>query len=132
MFCKVLFLFTVWLSFLLIGLRNVYVDIYAVEDSVKMLAGNVLIAFAVISPVKVLNMILGGGIIRSGGKTKLVMWIDMIGTWGFGVPLGFLSAFVFELPIFYVYFILSLEEVVRLLIAIVVFRTRVWMQSLVA
>ena len=123
---------SVCLSFLLIGLRNVYVDIYAVEDSVKMLAGNVLIAFAVISPVKVLNMILGGGIIRSGGKTKLVMWIDMIGTWGFGVPLGFLSAFVFGLPIYYVYFILSLEEVVRLLIAIVVFRTRIWMQSLTA
>lgn len=118
------------LSILLILLRNFYVDIYAVEDSVKLLAGNVLVAFAFISPVKVLNMILGGGIIRSGGKTKLVMWIDMIGTWGFGVPLGFLSAFVFGMPIYWVYFILSLEEVIRLLIAVVVFRTKTWMQSL--
>lgn len=118
------------LSVALLCFRNFYVDIYAVEDSVKILAGNVLIAFALISPVKVLNMILAGGIIRSGGKTKLVMWIDMIGTWGFGVPLGFLSAFTFDLPIYSVYFILSLEEVVRLLIAVVVFRTRTWMQSL--
>lgn len=118
------------LSILLIILRNVYVDIYAVEDSVKLLAGNVLVAFAFISPVKVLNMILGGGIIRSGGKTKLVMWIDMIGTWGFGVPLGFLAAFVFDMPIYWVYYILSLEEVIRLLIAVVVFRTKTWMQSL--
>lgn len=118
------------LSILLILLRNLYVDIYAVEDSVKLLAGNVLVAFAFISPVKVLNMILSGGIIRSGGKTKLVMWIDMIGTWGFGVPLGFLSAFVFGMPIYWVYFILSLEEVIRLLIGVVVFRTKTWMQSL--
>ena len=29
------------------------------------------------------NMILGGGIIRSGGKTKYVMMIDMMGTWLF-------------------------------------------------
>ena len=118
------------LSILLILLRKFYVDIYAVEDSVKLLAGKVLVAFAFISPVKVLNMILGGGIIRSGGKTKLVMWIDMIGTWVFGVPLGLLTAFVFGLPIYWVYFILSLEEVIRLLIAVVVFRTKTWMQSL--
>lgn len=120
------------LSVALLLLRNFYVDIYAVEDSVKNAAGNVLIAFALISPVKVLNMILGGGIIRSGGKTKLVMWIDLIGTWGLGVPLGLLSAFVWNLSIPYVYFILSLEEAVRLLIAVVVFRRRTWMQSLKA
>lgn len=118
------------LSVALILLRNFYVDIYAVEDSVKNAAGNVLIAFAVISPVKVLNMILGGGIIRSGGKTKLVMWIDLVGTWGLGVPLGILSAFILGLPIAQVYFILSLEEVVRLLIAVVVFHRKNWMQSL--
>lgn len=120
------------LSVALLCFKNIYVDIYAVEDSVKLLAGNVLIAFALISPVKVLNMILSGGIIRSGGKTKLVMWIDLIGTWGFGVPLGFLSAFVLGLPIYWVYFILSLEEVVRLLIAVAVFRKKTWMQSLTA
>lgn len=118
------------LSILLILLRKFYVDIYAVEDSVKLLAGNVLVAFAFISPVKVLNMILGGGIIRSGGKTKLVMWIDMIGTWGFGVPLALVTAFVLGMPIYWVYFILSLEEVIRLLIGVVVFRTKTWMQSL--
>ena len=89
-----------------------------------------LFVFAIVSPVKVLNMILGGGILRSGGKTRIIMVIDIIGTWGFGVPLGCLSAFVFELPIAYVYFILSLEEVVRLVISFVVFRKRKWMQSL--
>ena len=89
-----------------------------------------MVAFAFISPVKVLNMILGGGLIRSGGKTKLVMWIDMIGTWGFGVPLALVTAFVLGMPIYWVYFILSLEEVIRLLIGVVVFRTKTWMQSL--
>lgn len=118
------------LSVALLILRNFYVDIYAVEDSVKNTAANVLVAFALISPVKVLNMILGGGIIRSGGKTKLVMWIDLTGTWIFGVPLGFISAFVLGLSIPYVYFILSLEEVIRLAISVVVFRRKSWMQSL--
>ena len=118
------------LSALLVILRYFYVDIYEVEDSVKESARAVLLAFAIISPVKVLNMILGGGIVRSGGKTKLIMWIDLTGTWIFGVPLGLLAAFVWGLSIPYVYFILSLEEVVRLAITVVVFKKKIWMQSL--
>lgn len=118
------------LSGILIVLRFAYINIYQVEDMVKDMAGNVLLAFACIAPVKVLNMILGSGIIRSGGKTKLVMYIDLTGTWVFGVPLGLLTAFVFHLPIAWVYFILSLEEAIRLMIGLVVFKRKSWMQSL--
>lgn len=118
------------LSLLLILLGRYYVSIYNVEPQVQAVAYQILIAFAVISPVKVQNMILEGGIIRSGGMTKYVMWIDLVGTWLFGVPLGLLAAFVWKLDIPYVYFVLSLEEVVRLLIAVVIFRRRMWMKSL--
>ena len=50
-----------------------------------------LTAFAVLMPIKVQNMILGGGIIRSGGRTKYIMMIDMLGTWLIGVPLALLT-----------------------------------------
>lgn len=118
------------LSVLLVLFGRYYTAIYNVEPQVQTVAYQILIAFAVISPVKVQNMILGGGIIRSGGMTKYVMWIDLIGTWLFGVPLGLLAAFVWKLDIPYVYFVLSLEEVVRLLISVVIFRRRSWMKSL--
>lgn len=107
-----------------------YVEIYQVEASVKILTRQILVAYAIIAPFKVQNMIVGGGIIRSGGKTKYVMVIDMIGTWIFGVPLGLLTAFVWNLSIPYVYFILSLEECVRYAISLVVFKKKSWMQSL--
>ena len=55
------------------------------------------------------------------------MLVDIIGTWLFGVPLAFISAFILKLSIPYVYFILSLEEVVRLIIAIVLFKRKKWM-----
>lgn len=118
------------LSAALILLAPVYVRIYQVEPQVRELTRQILIAFALIAPVKVQNMILGGGIIRSGGKTKYVMCIDFIGTWLFGVPLGLLGAFVWKLPIPWVYFVLSLEEVVRLLISVVIFRKKIWMEQL--
>lgn len=106
-----------------------YVLIFRVEDDVRQMTGYVLTAYALVAPVKVQNMILGG-ILRSGGRTTFVMIIDMIGTWIFGVPLGLLTAFVFHLPIASVYFVLSMEECVRLIISLVVFRKKKWMQTL--
>lgn len=118
------------LSVILILCSPFYVRIYQVEESVRMVAAQVLVAFAIIAPVKVLNMIAGGGILRSGGDTRIVMCIDLIGTWIFGVPLGLLGAFVLHLELPYVYFILSLEECIRLLIALVMFRKKTWMKVL--
>ncbi len=118
------------LSVVIVLTRSAYVQIYQVEPYVKQLTSQILIAYALVAPFKVLNMIMGGGIIRSGGETKYVMIIDMIGTWVFGVPLGLLSAFVFKLSIPYVYFILSLEECIRFGISVFVFRRKKWMKSL--
>ena len=120
------------LSAVVILTRGFYVEIYQVEETVKELTRQILLAYALVAPFKVLNMILGSGIIRSGGRTKYVMVIDMVGTWCFGVPLGLASAFVLELSIPYVYFILSLEECVRFGISMVVFRRKKWMNQLAA
>lgn len=118
------------LSLALLLIRGAYVDIYQVDPTVKVLTRQVLTVYALIAPFKIQNMILGGGILRSGGKTHYVMWIDLIGTWGFGVPLGLLAAFVLRLSIPYVYLFLSLEECVRFDISLVVLRKQSWMRRL--
>ena len=124
------FIGSVILSVLVVLASSMYVEIYQVDAAVKLLTRQILTAYALVAPFKVLNMIAGGGIIRSGGKTNYVMFIDMIGTWVFGVPLGLLSAFVWKLPIPYVYFLLSLEECVRFAITVFILRGKRWMQSL--
>ena len=124
------FIGSVILSVLVVLASSMYVEIYQVDAAVKLLTRQILTAYALVAPFKVLNMIAGGGIVRSGGKTNYVMVIDMIGTWVFGVPLGVLSAFVWKLSIPYVYFILSLEECVRFAITVFILRGRRWMRSL--
>lgn len=118
------------LSILVVILSAPYVQIYQVEEEVRLMTRQILFVYALIAPVKVLNMIIGSGILRSGGKTKYVMYIDLIGTWVFGVPLGLLAAFVLKLPIAGVYLMLSLEECVRLAISLVLFQKRSWMSQL--
>lgn len=120
------------LSVIVMIASKAYVGIYQVDNAVKTMTMQILFAYAIVVPFKVLNMILGGGIIRSGGRTKYVMFIDMVGTWCFGIPLGLLSAFVWKLSIPYVYFLLSLEECIRFGISLIVFRRRKWMNQLEA
>ena len=115
---------------LLAMMAGAYTGLYHVENNVKELGKILLIVFALYAPVKVENMILGGGIIRSGGNTRVIMIIDIIGTWGIGIPLCFLAAYVFEWGIVGVYALLTTEEIFRLVVSLVIFKRRKWMISL--
>jgi len=117
-------------TLLLILIRNPYVQLFNVSGDVRRIGADIMAAFAILMPVKVQNMILGGGIIRSGGKTKYVMMIDMMGTWLIGVPLALLTGLYFKIPVIWVYFVLSQEELVRLIVSVFMFRSRKWMHTL--
>lgn len=118
------------LSALLLLLRGPYVSLYRVEPEVRADAAALLSLFALLAPVKVSNMILGGGVLRSGGRTWYLAVIDITGTWLIGAPVGLIAAFVFHLPVTWVYFLLSLEEAARLLMELWVFRGQGWMRTL--
>ncbi len=119
------------LSILIILLKSTYVSIFKVDENVRTLTQKILVVYGLMAPIKVENMILGGGILRSGGKTNYVMWIDFFGTWCVGVPLALLSGFALSMPIYFVYLCLSIEECVRLIISFVVFKKKYWIQSVV-
>lgn len=106
-----------------------YVSLYAVQPTVRHLTVVLLYIFAVYTPVKTTNMILAGGILRAGGKTKYTMYLDLCGTWLIGVPLGLLCLHA-GLTVSWVYAILSVEEVVRMLASFVIYKKRIWMQTL--
>ena len=118
------------LSVVLMISRNIYVGLFNVDANVAAIGSLLLVAFGILAPVKVQNMILGGGIIRSGGRTRYIMIIDMLGTWLVGVPLGLFTGLYLKLPIVWVYFILSQEELVRFLITVFLFRSRKWMNTI--
>ena len=117
-------------STLLILLAGTYTRFYRVDNLVKELGKTLLIIFALYAPVKVENMILGGGIIRSGGNTRIIMIIDIIGTWCIGIPLCLIAAYVFHWGIVGVYTLLTTEEIFRLVVSFVIFKRRKWMISL--
>lgn len=123
-------IFSVMLSLLLIFVRKYYLSLYSVESTVSETASLLLLVYAFYASVKVSNMIIGGGIIRSGGRTDMSMYVDLIGTWGIGVPAALITSRVFHLPVYLVYAALSFEEVVRLVIVSRIFVKKKWMESI--
>jgi len=121
---------SVAVSALLVLLAEPYTGWYRVAPGVKRLGKLLLVIFALYAPVKVENMILGGGILRSGGNTKIIMVIDCLGTWCVGIPLCLLAAYGFRWGIAGVYALFTAEEVFRLLLSLVMFHKRRWMISL--
>ena len=128
--CVYGFIGSILFSVTIMALKTPYVHLFNVSDDVRAIGLALLTAFAVLMPIKVLNMILGGGIIRSGGRTKYIMMIDMLGTWLIGVPIALVTGLVFKFPIVWVYFMLSQEEVVRFIISIFMFKSRKWMNTI--
>ena len=117
-------------STLLVVLAGQYVGLYRVDDEVRTLGHMLLVVFALYAPIKVENMILGGGILKSGGNTRMIMIIDIAGTWGIGIPLCLFAAYVLHWGIVGVYTLLTAEELFRLAVSLAVFARKKWMVSL--
>ena len=54
------------------------------------------------------------GVFRSGGDSKWGFVCDVIVMWGYAVPFGFITAFVFKLPPMWIYFLICTDEFVKI------------------
>lgn len=71
-----------------------------------------------------------GGIFPAGGDTKFGLICDTVTMWCFAVPLGCMAAFVWKLPILAVYFVLNLDELVKLPAVFRHYRKYKWLKNL--
>jgi len=76
------------------------------------------------------NTTLIAGVFRAGGDTKFGMICDTIDMWCYAVPLGFLAAFVFKLPVLVVYFLLCTDEFVKWPWVIGRYRSNKWLNNI--
>jgi len=103
---------------------------FNVSDIVRTYSYNNLIVFISFLLIKCCNYIIVVGILRSGGDTKFCMLLDIAGVWFVGVPLAFLGALYFKLPIYYVYALVSMEEVLKIFFAVPRVLSKKWINNL--
>jgi putative MATE family efflux protein len=85
-----------------------------------------IIIVACVQPAKVLNSILGNGILPSGGDTKYVLLCHVVGSYGIGVPVAILSGFILRLAVWGVFGSRALEEVLKTIFFLMRYRTPAW------
>lgn len=63
---------------------------------------------------KSINSMTIGGIFPAGGDSRFGLICDAVTLWCITIPLGYLCAFILKLPILAVYFVLNLDEIIKL------------------
>jgi putative MATE family efflux protein len=71
-----------------------------------------------------------GGIFCAGGDAKFGVKCDGVVMWCIMIPLGMLSAFVWKLPVLTVYFILSMDEMIKLPVVYLHYKKYGWAKNL--
>ena len=70
------------------------------------------------------------GIFCAGGDSKFDMKGNLGAMWCFSVPLGFIAAFVLHAPVWLVYIIISLDEIVKLPAVYIHYKKYVWVRNI--
>lgn len=70
------------------------------------------------------------GIFCAGGDSKFGFLCDAVTLWCFTVPIGLLGAFVFQWPVLLVYFIVNLDEMVKLPAVYRHYKKYIWLKDL--
>jgi Na+-driven multidrug efflux pump len=109
---------------------NIILSLYQVPPDVIAYAHNALIILGLLLWLRASNMIMFIGIFRSGGDTRFALILDGLIIWVVGVPLAFLGAFVFHLPVYWVYLLVMSEEITKWCLGAYRFFTRKWIHNL--
>jgi len=105
-------------------------SLFKVSPEVIHNASSIFIIVSFFLWVRVNNMTTVVGILRAGGDTRFSLFLDGIIIWIVGVPMAYIGAFVFHLPVYFVYLCAMSEEVTKWILGINRYFSRKWIHNL--
>lgn len=96
------------------------------EDSIK-----VLRVMALFCAIRTYNIVMIVGIFRGGGDTTYSMLVQAGTVWLFAVPVAFIGAIFLSVPIYVVYFLICLEEIVKIVFEFARLKSGKWLNNVV-
>lgn len=113
-FCKVTLLSGIAGGIIIFILRPVFMNMADLSEGAKACLSTMLFINMYYVIGQAMNTTVICGIFRSGGDSRWGFICDFIDMWIFSVPLGFFAAFVLKLPSMWVYFLICLDEFVKM------------------
>jgi putative MATE family efflux protein len=105
--------------------------LFNVSNEVNQIVKGMMLIYCFIVTFRAENVLLIVGIFRSGGDTTFSLIVDTGSVWFCGIPLGFLAAFIFKLPVPLVFLAISSEEFLKIILSLIRFFKRKWIHHLI-
>ena len=115
---------------LLIVLSGPIIAYYKISEEAAFNARSILIVLGCALWMRVSNMTLIIGILRSGGDTRFSLALDVGTVWLVGIPMALLGAFVFHLPVYWVFAMVLADDATKAAGGLYRFLSRKWINNL--
>ena len=112
-------------------IREPVIGLYEISESAANSARTLMLIFSLTAWLRSINFILFVGALRAGGDTRYAMFMELFSIWVIGVPAALIGGFLLRLPVYGVYLIVFLEEVVKVFIITRRYLSHKWIHDLV-
>ncbi|MBQ3084017.1 MAG: MATE family efflux transporter [Clostridia bacterium] len=103
---------------------------YDLAPDTEAIARQLMWSISIIVVFQATNSIMTKGVLRGGGDTKMLMLADNIFLWVASIPLGILAGPILNLPAFWIYFALKIDQVLKAIWCIVRLRSGKWIKKI--
>lgn len=129
-FCKITFLSGIAGGIIIFLLRPLFMNMADLTPTAQGYLSTMLYINMYYVLGQAMNTTVICGIFRSGGDSRWGFLCDFIDMWLFAVPLGFISAFLLKLPPMWVYFLICLDEFVKMPFIYRHYKSYKWLQNI--
>jgi len=128
---RLVLIMAVFLGGLIFAGRSAITSWYNISAQTSLYTNNLLVILGISLWIRALNVVFFIGMMRSGGDTSFAYRMDVGSMWLLGVPLALLAAFVFKMPVHFVYLTIMIEEMVKFIVSVWRYRSRRWIHDLI-
>jgi putative MATE family efflux protein len=128
---KMSFISSLIMTLLLIFLTNPIISLYEISDTIRVNARIMLYTDAAVLPLRFITLVLILGVFRGGGDLHFAFAAEIIPMWFIGIPLAAAGAWLFDFPLWGVYMIVKIEEVIKLGVSFIRYRRKRWIHNLI-
>lgn len=125
------FMLTIVMGVVCLLIRTPLINLFSVPENIAVDITRCLTVFVFYLPFRMFNLINIVGVLRSGGDTKASLLLDISGVWCVGIPFAFLGGIVLGLPIYYVYAMITIEEVYKFILGLRRYNQKKWLRNII-
>lgn len=104
--------------------------IFNIEPELYEVTKKLLIMMGLTFFIRTYNSTVIVGVLRGGGDTNYSLYLEMGAVWLVGVPLAFVGAKLLKLPVYFVFLLISSEEIVKFALSLPRVLSKKWIKDL--